>query len=158
MMREELNQEQELDDDLNLNMDLSIDNEVTARIQDFLDESDDILCTKDRKQRNYIFWTIHNGKFEVILGDFIDKRTGDSNISAELNNQWERKRLCELERIAAAVDLFTLERRGKKAQEAARQAAASVSLGTVVGHIRRSVEDSRERSNVLVPVDGATRI
>ncbi|KAH9166948.1 hypothetical protein EDB89DRAFT_2232627 [Lactarius sanguifluus] len=75
MMREELDQERELDGDLNLNMDLDIDDEdgITARIQDFLDESDEILCAKDRKQSNRIFrWSIHNSKFEVVLDDFID--------------------------------------------------------------------------------------
>ncbi|KAH9036935.1 hypothetical protein EDB84DRAFT_1482305, partial [Lactarius hengduanensis] len=40
--------------------------------QDFLGENDDILRAKDRKQRNHIFRAIHNGKFEIVLDDFID--------------------------------------------------------------------------------------
>ncbi|KAH9161267.1 hypothetical protein EDB89DRAFT_2080773 [Lactarius sanguifluus] len=153
MMREELDQEQELNDDLNLNMDLDIDDEdiITARIQDFLDESDDILCAKDPKQRKRIFRAIHNSKIGVVLDDFIDK----------LHDEWERdhakkaesKRLCELKRIAAATDPFTRKKkRGKKARKAARQAAASVSLETVVGHIRHFVEDLGSAPTLSLPL------
>ncbi|KAH9032415.1 hypothetical protein EDB85DRAFT_2145537 [Lactarius pseudohatsudake] len=153
MMREELDQEQELDDDLNLNMDLDIDDEdnITARIQDFLDTSDDILCAKDRKQRNPIFRAIYNSEFEVVLDDFIDKLHGEWE--RDCVKKAERKRLCELERIAAVADPFTLKKKGgKKARKAARQAAASVSLGTVVGHIRRFVEDLGRASTLSLPL------
>ncbi|KAH9028900.1 hypothetical protein EDB85DRAFT_2291097 [Lactarius pseudohatsudake] len=184
MMREELDQEQGLDDDLNLNMDLDIDDEdsITARIQDFLDTSDDILCAKDHKQRNPIFRAIYNSEFEFtetphlssltgsrplilvplrVFCSCFTKRTGDRYISTELHDEWERdcvkkaerKRLCELERIAAVADPFTLKKKGgKKARKAARQAAASVSLGTVVGHIRRFVEDLGRASTLSLPL------
>ncbi|KAH9166957.1 hypothetical protein EDB89DRAFT_1910329 [Lactarius sanguifluus] len=148
MMREELDQELELNDDLNLNMDLDIDDEdvITARIQDFLDESDDILCAKDHKQRKRIFRAIHNSKIEVVLDDFIDK----------LHDEWERdhakkaesKRLCELKRIAAATDPFTLKKkRGKKARKTARQAgrdlgsAPTLSLPLMAQHAHKLVHE-----------------
>ncbi|KAH9022903.1 hypothetical protein EDB85DRAFT_1993318 [Lactarius pseudohatsudake] len=74
MIREELDQEQEFNDDLDLDSDSDVDDEdsIIARIQYFLGENDDILRAKDRKQRNRIFRAIHNGKFEVVLDDFID--------------------------------------------------------------------------------------
>ncbi|KAH9022896.1 hypothetical protein EDB85DRAFT_1895035 [Lactarius pseudohatsudake] len=128
-----------------------LDGSVTARIQDFLDKGDDILCAKDRKQRNPIFRAIYNSEFEVVLDDFIDKLHGEWE--RDCVKKAERKRLCELERIAAAADPFTLKKKGgKNARKAARQAAASVSLGTVVGHIRRFVEDLGRASTLSLPL------
>ncbi|KAH9174072.1 hypothetical protein EDB89DRAFT_2228354 [Lactarius sanguifluus] len=74
MIREELDQEQDFNDDLDLDSDSDVDNEdsIIARIQYFLGENDDTLRAKDRKQRNRIFRAIHNGKFEVVLNNFID--------------------------------------------------------------------------------------
>ncbi|KAH9174130.1 hypothetical protein EDB89DRAFT_2228374, partial [Lactarius sanguifluus] len=61
MTREGLDQEQDFNDDLDLDSDSDVDNEdsIIARIQ-------------DRKQRNRIFRAVHNGKFEVVLNNFID--------------------------------------------------------------------------------------
>ncbi|KAH8993509.1 hypothetical protein EDB92DRAFT_1854568 [Lactarius akahatsu] len=168
MMREELDQEQELDDDDD-DSDSDIDDEdsIIAQIQGFLDENDDVLRAKDRKQRNHIFRAIRNGNLKVILDDFIDsspKRKRDKHVPAELHDQWERdrrkkaerKRLRELERIAAAADPFTLtkkKRLGKKERKkAARKAAASpISLETVVGHMRRFVEDLGSAPTLSLP-------
>ncbi|KAH9159403.1 hypothetical protein EDB89DRAFT_2083915 [Lactarius sanguifluus] len=74
MIREELDQEQDFNDDLDLDSDSDVDNEdsIIARIQYFLGENDDTLRAKDRKQRNRIFRAVHNGKFEVVLNNFID--------------------------------------------------------------------------------------
>ncbi|KAH9069767.1 hypothetical protein EDB83DRAFT_2370253 [Lactarius deliciosus] len=74
MTWEELDQEQEVNDDLDLDSDSDVDDgeSIIARIQYFLGENDDILRAKDRKQRNRIFRAIHDGKFEVVLDDFID--------------------------------------------------------------------------------------
>ncbi|KAH8996442.1 hypothetical protein EDB86DRAFT_2829114 [Lactarius hatsudake] len=173
MMREELDQEQGLDedddDDEDDDSDSDIDDEdsIIAQIQSFLDENDDVLRAKDRKQRNHIFRAIRNGNLKVVLDDFIDsspKRKRDKHVPAELHDQWERdrkkkaerKRLRELERIAAAADPFTptkKKRLGKKERKkAARRAAASpISLETVVGHMRRFVEDLGSAPTLALP-------
>ncbi|KAH9055548.1 hypothetical protein EDB87DRAFT_1579780 [Lactarius vividus] len=168
MMREELDQEQELDDDDD-DDDSDIDDEdsIIAQIQGFLDENDDVLRAKDQKQRDHIFRAICNGNLKVVLDDFIDsspKRKRDKHVPAELHDQWERdrkkkaerKRLRELERIAAALDPFTptkKKRLGKKERKkAARRAAASpISLETVVGHMRRFVEDLGSAPTLSLP-------
>ncbi|KAH9161880.1 hypothetical protein EDB89DRAFT_2080212 [Lactarius sanguifluus] len=78
MIREELDQEQDFNDDLDLDSDSDVDDEdsIIARIQvrdtSFLGENDDTLRAKDRKQRNRIFRAVHDGKFEVVLNNFID--------------------------------------------------------------------------------------
>ncbi|KAH8993517.1 hypothetical protein EDB92DRAFT_1980918 [Lactarius akahatsu] len=92
----------ELDDDLNLELDSDIYGEESiARIQDFLDENDDTLRAKDRKQRNRIFRAIHNGKLEC-----------------DRAKKAERMCLRELQQIAAAADPFTLKKFGKKVRKA----------------------------------------
>ncbi|KAH9174112.1 hypothetical protein EDB89DRAFT_2228366 [Lactarius sanguifluus] len=68
MIREELDQE-EFNDDLDLDSDSDVDDEDSIYL---LDENDDVLRAKDRKRRNRIFRAIHNGKFEAVLGDFIE--------------------------------------------------------------------------------------
>ncbi|KAH8999940.1 hypothetical protein EDB86DRAFT_581871 [Lactarius hatsudake] len=66
-----------------------------------------------------------------------------------------RKRLHELERITVAVAVmnpFTPKKRcGKKAHKATRQAAVSVSLETVVGHVQRFVQDLGSASTLSLP-------
>jgi hypothetical protein len=74
-------------------------------------------------------------------------------VSEELRDQWERdrakkaerKRLRELERIAAAADPFMIRKGkgGKKARKAklAATLARSMNLETIVGHVRRFVAD-----------------
>ncbi|KAH9054280.1 hypothetical protein EDB87DRAFT_103985 [Lactarius vividus] len=55
-------------------------------------------------------------------------------------------------RTAAAVDPFTLTKKhGNKAHEAAQQAAASVGLEMVIGHMRRFVEDFGSAPTLLFP-------
>lgn len=81
------------------------------------------------------------------------ERKRDKDVPAELRDQWERdrakkaerKRIRELERLAAA-DPFTPTKKkkgGKKARKAQRAAAAAapISLETVVTHMRRFVTD-----------------
>jgi hypothetical protein len=75
------------------------------------------------------------------------------NIPKELHDQWdrdrikkaERKRLRELERVAATVDPFTTwkGKDGKKARKTklAATLARSLSLETIVGHMRRFIAD-----------------
>ncbi|KAH9000002.1 hypothetical protein EDB86DRAFT_2906966 [Lactarius hatsudake] len=142
MIREELDQEQEFNDDLDLDSDSDVDNEdnIIARIQYFLGENDNILRAKDRKQRNRIFREIHDGKFEVVL---------------RLYRQFTDTRILFLSyRTAAAADPFTLtKKRGNKARDAARQAVASVGLEMVAGHQRRFVEDLRSAPTLsLLPM------
>ncbi|KAI9450307.1 hypothetical protein BJY52DRAFT_1227281 [Lactarius psammicola] len=160
MMRGELNQERELDDDLNSDSDSDIDDEDSYIAQTL---------------RNRMFRAIHNGKFEVVDVDFIDsspkrKRDKYKYIPAELCDQWERdrkkkaerKRLRELERAAAAGPFKPTKkkRKGKKERKAAQRAAAAaadVSLETVVVHMRRFVEDLGGAPTLELPTDGAAR-
>ncbi|KAH9069784.1 hypothetical protein EDB83DRAFT_2314151 [Lactarius deliciosus] len=96
--------------------------------QDFLGKNDDTRRPKDRKQRNCIFRAIHHGKFEVVLGDFID-----SSPSTYPNGR--------------RVDPFTLTK-----QKRSKKAVASVSLEMVGGHMRCLVEDfgSAPRPSLLM--------
>ncbi|KAH9016557.1 hypothetical protein EDB85DRAFT_2019422, partial [Lactarius pseudohatsudake] len=89
MMREELDQEEEFNDDLDLDSDSDVDDQdsIIARIQYFLGENDDILRARDRKQRNRIFRAIHNGKFEVVLDDFIDSSPKPRPLSTHLRSR-----------------------------------------------------------------------
>jgi hypothetical protein len=95
-------------------------------------------------------------------------RKKDKFVPAELRDQWERdrakkaerKRLRELERIAAMVDPFTTQKGNKKARKAKRAAAlaTSVSLETIVGHMRRFVADiGGARSLPLPPMNRSMR-
>ena len=78
-------------------------------------------------------------------------RKKDKFIPEELRDQWERdrakkaerKRLRELERIAAAVDPCRTRKGGKKARKAKLAAASAtfVSLETIVGYMKRFVAD-----------------
>ncbi|KAH9055543.1 hypothetical protein EDB87DRAFT_1762222 [Lactarius vividus] len=144
MMQEELDQEQELDDDDD-DSDSDIDDEesIIAQIQGLLDERDEILRGKDRNS---------------------PKRKRDKHVPVELHDQWEcdrkkkteRKRLRELERTAAALDPFAFmkkKRRGKKERKIAarKAAAASISLETVVRHMRRFVEDLGSAPTLSLP-------
>ncbi|KAH9016870.1 hypothetical protein EDB84DRAFT_1581894 [Lactarius hengduanensis] len=159
MIWEEL--EQELDEGRNLDLDSDIGGEdrIIGRIQDFIDENDDILHANDREQRigspgpsttassrststtNRQFTeTPHTSLLTAVPGTSTSLRNSTINWSEESQ---PRKRLRELERITgtvAVVDPFTPKKRcGKKAHKATRPAAAFVSLETVVGHIRRFV-------------------
>ncbi|KAH9022886.1 hypothetical protein EDB85DRAFT_2278053 [Lactarius pseudohatsudake] len=107
---------------------------------------------------------IYNGKFErsrpLILAHSVlvfSERKRDKYVSAELQERRKprRKRLRELERITdavAVVDPFTPKKRcGKTAHRATRQAAASVSLEKVVGHIRRFEQDLGSAPTLSLP-------
>ncbi|KAH9032423.1 hypothetical protein EDB85DRAFT_2145544 [Lactarius pseudohatsudake] len=178
MMREELDQEQELDDDDDdddddSDSDIDDEDSIIAQIQGFLDENDDILRAKDRKQRNQIFRAIRNGNLKVVLDDYIDgspKRKRDKHVPAELHDQWERdrnkkaerKRLRELERIAAAADPFTLtkkKRLGKKERKKAARNCGSVPHQSRDGRRTHAAlrGGPRERSDALAPADAAAR-
>jgi len=160
MVREEPVQDGEFDDDQNSNSDPDEDDEddIMARIESFLDENDDILRAKGRKQRNVVFRAIQSGTFEVEFDGSIDaspkrKKDKHKHIPAELHDQWERdrakkaerKHLRELERLAAAsADFFTptkKKKKGKKARKARQAAAAAISLETVAEHMRAFVLD-----------------
>ncbi|KAH8999976.1 hypothetical protein EDB86DRAFT_3101404 [Lactarius hatsudake] len=150
----ELDQERELVGDLELALDLYIDGEdsIIARIRDFLGENDDILRAKDRKQRNCIFKAIHNGKFEVVLDDFIDPSAypASSLTAVSPAHHCASTRVLFLSyRTTAAVDPFALTKmRSNKVHEAARQAAAREK---VVGHMWRYVEDFGGAATLSLP-------
>ena len=132
-----------------------------------------MLRTQDHKQRNRIFQAIHQGKFDIEIDfvgssasmvfymncpvlilmymSVFSGRKKDKFIPEELRDLWERdrakkaerKRLRELERIAAAVDPFRTRKGSKKARKAkmAAASATSVSLETIVGYMKRFVAD-----------------
>jgi R3H domain len=88
-------------------------------------------------------------------------RNKGEHIPEELRGQWERdrakkaerKRLRELERVAAAVDPFTGHKGGKKARKARLAAASAVpmNLETVVQHMRRFVADIGGSNTLSLP-------
>ncbi|KAH9028908.1 hypothetical protein EDB85DRAFT_2276276 [Lactarius pseudohatsudake] len=102
-----------------------------------------------------IFRAIYNGKFEVDLDDLSTRSRPlvlahsvvVSQNARGITKKAERASVCasELERITGAVaivDPFTPKKRcGKTAHKATRQAAASFSLETVIGHIQHFVQD-----------------
>ncbi|KAI9431235.1 hypothetical protein H4582DRAFT_2103206 [Lactarius indigo] len=133
MMREDLDQEQETDDDLGLDSDMKTALSrgykyasflaTFARmadalvLQDFLDQIDNILCAKGRKLRRS---AIHNCKFKIDLNDFIGSSLRPPHIFVDSSpahsslffyarsafvspNKAARKHLGKLERITAAV-------------------------------------------------------
>ncbi|KAH8999989.1 hypothetical protein EDB86DRAFT_3137780 [Lactarius hatsudake] len=146
MIREELDQEEG----------------IIARIQYFLGENDNIFRAKDRKQRNCIFQAIHNGKFEVVLDDFIDSSPSTyrtlSSTAVSPAHPCASTRILFLYRTVAAFDPFALTmKRGDKVRDAARQAVASVGLKMVVGHQRRFAEDLRSAPTLsLLPMARCT--
>ncbi|KAH8999997.1 hypothetical protein EDB86DRAFT_585651 [Lactarius hatsudake] len=164
MIREELDQEEGFNDDWDLDSDSDVDDEdsIIARIQCFLGENDNIFRAKDRKQRNCIFQAIHNGKFEVVLDDFIDSSPSTyrtlSSTAVSPARPCASTRILFLHRTVAAVDPFALTmKRGDKVREAARQAVASVGLKMVVGHQRRFAEDLRSAPTLsLLPMARCT--
>ncbi|KAH9174051.1 hypothetical protein EDB89DRAFT_2067998 [Lactarius sanguifluus] len=122
---------EELDEDQNLDLDSDIGDEdrIIGQIQDFLDENDDILRSKDREQR-----TASSGPSTTATKPLILAR------SACFHRTQEEQRLHELERIAdadpvAVVDPFTPKK----------------SLETVVGHIRRFVQDLGSAPTLSLP-------
>ncbi|KAH8999991.1 hypothetical protein EDB86DRAFT_3075295 [Lactarius hatsudake] len=143
MIREELDQEQEFNDDLDLTRIRTLTS-IIARIQSFLGENDDILRAKDRKQRNRIFRAIHNDEFEVVLDDFID-RTPLSRAVSPAHPCASTRVLFLSYRAATAVEPFVLtKKRGNKALEAARQTASSapvLSLLPMAWHARKLVHE-----------------
>ena len=155
--------------------------------QKFLDDNDELLRVQDRKQRNRIFQAINHGKLESELdfadspartffhecwlfpcGDLCVRYSGCKKkkfIPEELREQWERdrakkaerKRLRELERSAAALDLSGTGKGSKKKKaRKARLAAASafpMNLETVVGLMRQFVADIEgARTHPLPPM------
>ena len=160
--------------------------------QEILDDNDEILRAQDRGQRNRIFQAINHGQpeFEIDFADspartffhecllfpFADScvrylgRKKNKYIPEDLREQWgrdrakkaERKRMRELERSAAALDVFeTRKGRKKKKARKARQAAAlasPMSLETVVGLMRQFVADiGGARTHPLPPMDPPMR-
>ncbi|KAH9069771.1 hypothetical protein EDB83DRAFT_2314144 [Lactarius deliciosus] len=140
MMREEL--EQELDEvpELGLGFGHWDKDRIIGRIQDFLDESDDILHAKDCEQRitssgptslrststtyRQFTETAHTSSLTAVPPAH-SQRKRDKYVSAELQERRKarRKRLRELERItdtAAAVDPFTPKKCGKEVLKATR--------------------------------------
>ncbi|KAH9016560.1 hypothetical protein EDB85DRAFT_2279884 [Lactarius pseudohatsudake] len=139
----------ELDEGRSLDLDSDIGDEdrIIGRIQDFLDENDDIIRAKDREQRS-----ASSGPSTTASSSGPARSSSHilllfSQNARGITKKAERASVCasELERITGAVaivDPFTPKKRcGKTAHKATRQAAASFSLETVIGHIQHFVQD-----------------
>ncbi|KAJ9094826.1 hypothetical protein QFC20_006804 [Naganishia adeliensis] len=101
----------------------SLTDDYIAQIQDVLD-SEDVLASGSRKQRNKLFKSVHNGDF----GDDWDlapapkgKKAKMKGVPKELQGQWEKdrqkkadkKRQRELDRLEAAMSLYPASKKGK---------------------------------------------
>ncbi|KAI0268910.1 hypothetical protein BGY98DRAFT_1018014 [Russula aff. rugulosa BPL654] len=161
-----------LKDELDGEPEAEEEDSIIAQIQEILDDNDEILRAQDRRQRNRIFQAINHGQpeFEIDFADSPARRKKNKYIPEELREQWERdrakkaerKRVRELERSAAALDVFeTRKGRKKKKARKARQAAAlasPMSLETVVGLMRQFVADiGGARTHPLPPMDPQMR-
>ncbi|KAH9028888.1 hypothetical protein EDB85DRAFT_1892323 [Lactarius pseudohatsudake] len=168
MIREEL--ELELGEGRNLDLDSDIGDEdrIIGQIQDFIDENDDIFRAKDREKRTASSrpsTTASSRSTSTTNRQFAETphtssltanaRGTSTSLRNSMINWSEGSRARELERITdavAVVDPFPLKKRcGKKAHKTTRQAAASVSLETVVGHIRRFVQNLGSAPTLSLP-------
>ncbi|KAH9036932.1 hypothetical protein EDB84DRAFT_1560794 [Lactarius hengduanensis] len=148
----------ELDEGRSLDLDSDIGDEdrIIGRIQDFLDENDDIIRAKDREQRSASSGpstTASSRSTSMTYRQFTETLHTPSLTAVPparprtFSKKAERASVCasELERITGAVaivDPFTPKKRcSKTAHKATRQAAASFSLETVIGHIQHFVQD-----------------
>ncbi|KAH9069762.1 hypothetical protein EDB83DRAFT_2674123 [Lactarius deliciosus] len=170
MVWEEL--EQELDEGQNLDLDSDIGDEdgIIGWIQDFVDENDNILHPKDREQRNASSGpstTTSSRSTSTTYRQFAETPHTSSLTAVPpahprafcsyfIELKRDEYRLRELQRITGAVavvDPFTPKKKrcDKKAHRATRQAAASVSLETVAGHIRRIMLDFGRAPTLSLP-------
>ncbi|KAH9022899.1 hypothetical protein EDB85DRAFT_2293090 [Lactarius pseudohatsudake] len=165
MMREELDQEQALDEDRSLDLDSDIGDEdrIIARIQDFVDENDAILRAKDIASREtHLPGRPQRQSRSLILAHSVlvfTERKRDKYISAELHDQLERRKLSAQASARARANHRRRRRRGPiHAEEGVRQKGAQSNptgggvRQTVVGHIRRFVQDLGSAPTLPLPL------
>ncbi|TFY79598.1 hypothetical protein EWM64_g4414 [Hericium alpestre] len=111
--------------------------ELTAQVQEFLDENAEILKGRDHKETNRIFKAIYRGDFDFDI-NYADmspskrKKEKDKDIPIELRDQWNRdrakkadhKRAREKARLETAADPLAKKKGGKKGRKAMMAAAA----------------------------------
>ncbi|KAH8119303.1 hypothetical protein DFH11DRAFT_436700 [Phellopilus nigrolimitatus] len=118
------------DDDFDANFTwVEQDESFLEGIHDLLDENDDILSGRDRKQRKALFNAIRDGEFTVTPAK--KKRDYGKDLPPELKAQWEGDRAKKAEnkrkraaaRVEAASDPFAPHKGGKKAINAMLRAS-----------------------------------
>ncbi|THH16891.1 hypothetical protein EW146_g3823 [Bondarzewia mesenterica] len=145
------------------------DDDLVAQVQSLLDQNQDILTSRDRKNSNRLFKTIQNGDFDDD-DDFVPaRRKKDKYIPADLRDRWdrdrakkaERKRLRDRARLEAAADPLAPKKGGKKSRKATLAASALdpsvnipnrvVDLTSVEQQIRRFLADLGGRTTLALP-------
>ncbi|KAI0075860.1 hypothetical protein K474DRAFT_1708659 [Panus rudis PR-1116 ss-1] len=185
---EESDEEDDRDDYDNFEMSLERswaddDEEFIAHIQSFVDENQEILSRRDRKQRNKVFNAIRDGRwdmdeYEEMMGKPAGKRKDVNRIPPELREQWakdrekkaDNKRKRALLRLEAAADPLAPKKGGKKGMKATITAARLAANGelasknqvinftTLEAQIRRFLADvGGKETMALPPADKATR-
>ncbi|KII92217.1 hypothetical protein PLICRDRAFT_133640 [Plicaturopsis crispa FD-325 SS-3] len=145
------------------------DERFIAQIEDILDGNDDMLNSRNRKDRNRLFNAVFNGEFDDFDGTVPVKRNKDKNIPPHLQEQWDRdrarkaefKRVREQARIDAAADPLVQKKGGKKGRKATIAAARFdpsieipnrvVDMQSVVQQIRRFLADIGGRQTMALP-------
>lgn len=123
--------EEEDDDDDDFDAWADEDDDLIAEIQDILDENEDILAGRSRKERNRLFRAVRDGDFDEMMLPAVSKRAKRNSLSAALQAQWdidrskkaERKRLREQAKLLVAADPLGKKKGGKKGRKAMLAAA-----------------------------------
>ncbi|KAI0058739.1 hypothetical protein BV25DRAFT_1829724 [Artomyces pyxidatus] len=160
--------EDELEDD---DLDIWSDDDISAQVQKYLDENDDILRGFDRKNRK-TFKAIHNGDFsgafEFPSGPS-NRRNDIEGVPMALRDQWSRDRAKKAEakrkraqaRLEAAADPLAPKRGGTKGRKAMFAAAALdpdipvpnrvFDAASLEAQIRRFIADIGGRDTMVLP-------
>ncbi|KAF8624629.1 hypothetical protein AX15_005783 [Amanita polypyramis BW_CC] len=111
-----------------------------AHLEDMLEENQDILAGRDRKEKKQLLKAISDGDFSTLTAA---KRKGDKpkNLPLSLQKQWEKDRAKKAERRAArelakleaAVDPLGKKKGGKKGRKAMLAAARFEPKITIIG-------------------------
>ncbi|KAF8965559.1 hypothetical protein BDZ97DRAFT_1903998 [Flammula alnicola] len=148
------------------------DEDFIQEIQDMLDENEDVLTGRDRKQKNALFRSIRSGTFEYLEGFSPAKRRKEKgkDLPPDLQAQWEKdrkakaeyKKARELARLEAAADPLSKKKGGKKGRKAMLAAAKLdptitvipnriIDMTTLVQQIRRFIADVGGPSTMSLP-------
>ncbi|EIM82616.1 uncharacterized protein STEHIDRAFT_101963 [Stereum hirsutum FP-91666 SS1] len=150
------------------------EDDLVAQVQEFLDENEDILKARDKKQRNKIFRAVQNGDFDMgdaeMWGLKPAKRNKDKDVPPELQAQWAKDRAKKAEaklardqaRLEAAADPLAKKKGGKKGRKAMLLAASLdptittlpnrvTDLASVEAQIRRFLADIGGSGSMVLP-------
>ncbi|KAI0315176.1 hypothetical protein OF83DRAFT_1174066 [Amylostereum chailletii] len=154
------------------------DKELSAVVQDFLDENEVILKGRSLRDQNRLFHQIHSGDFDSDDPTTPAKRRKEKNkdLPRELQEQWERdrkkkadrKRERTEERLIAAADPLSQKRGGKKGRKEMLKVASLdpriavpnrvVDFASLEQQIRRFLDDiGGPDTMVLPPMDKSKR-